>query len=175
MSWALGAVYRYYPSKEALLAALEHEAVGLVMDFLLREEETTTDPLEAIRMLAARYADLPEQLPQEFALVCLMLGDPRPHLPLEEAEKVMGAVMPFLNRVASLFRQGQEQGLLQDMEPMDATLVYWMSVHGNTLIDKLDRFDATLFSRKRLIPLTVDTLLKGWSRTSRQPTELKGE
>ena len=78
--------------------------------------------------------------------------------------------MPFLDHVASLFREGQEQGRLVEMEPMDATLVYWMSVHGNTLIDKLDRFDATLFSRKRLIPLTVDTLLKGWSRNTTEKT-----
>jgi AcrR family transcriptional regulator len=166
MSWALGAVYRYYPSKEALLAALEHEAVAHVMDFLLENEGEASDPLEGIRLLAARYAALPDELPQEFALVCLMLGDPRPHLPMDEATKIMEAVMPFLNRVASLFEEAQGQGLLKPIKPMDATLVYWMTVHGNTLIDKLDRFDDVLFSRKRLIPLAVDALLAGWTHNS---------
>ena len=164
MSWALGAVYRYYPSKEALLAALEHEAVAHVMAFLLENEQETSDPLGGIRNLASRYAELPDELPQEFALVSLMLGDPRPHLPMDEATQIMGAVMPFLDRVASLFEEAQVQGILRPMEPMDATLVYWMTVHGNTLIDKLDRFDDVLFSRKRLIPLAVDALLAGWKQ-----------
>jgi len=166
MNWALGALYRYYPSKEHLLAALEHEAAERVMAHLLKAQDNSNSPISNIRALAAAYTRLPKELPEEFGLVCLMLGDPRPHLPLEEAQAVMEKVMPFLDHVANLFKSATERGELEIKGPMDATLVFWMTVHGNMLMSKLDRIDNELFCGERLVPLAVEAMLAGWTPQS---------
>ena len=171
MGWALGAMYRYYPSKEHLLAALEHEAAQRVMERLLECQDKSLPPIENIRAMADAYTRLPRELSEEFGLVCLMLGDPRPHLPLAEAQAVMGKVMPFLEHVAGLFEEATRRGELHVEKPMDATLVFWMTVHGNMLMSKLDRIDDALFCGERLVSFAVDALLGGWARPANQPIQ----
>ena len=171
MNWALGSIYRYYPSKEALLMGLELHAVERVVAALLTQLETDTAPVEQLRHLANAYGQLSEQLPEEFALVCLMLGDPRPHLPQEAGEEVMARVTPFLERVSSVFSAAHVQGELVAEDPMGSTLQYWMAIHGATRLEKLRRFDPSRFDSRRLVRNVAQTLLEGWRPPRPQPQE----
>ena len=140
MNWALGSIYRYYPSKEALLMGLELHAVHRVVAVLLEQLEEPLSPVQQLRALASKYGSLADELPEEFALVCLMLGDPRPHLPQESGEEVMNRVTPFLERVSRVFAQADTAGDLTIPDPMDATLYLDGHPRGD-LPRKLRRFD----------------------------------
>ena len=162
MNWALGSIYRYYPSKEALLMGLELHAVHRVVAVLLEQLEEPLSPVQQLRALASKYGSLADELPEEFALVCLMLGDPRPHLPQESGEEVMNRVTPFLERVSRVFAQADTAGDLTIPDPMDATLQFWMAIHGATRLEKLRRFDPERFESRRLVHQVAETLLQGW-------------
>ena len=141
MDWAVGAVYRYFPSKNALVEALETQAVNGIREALEDERNlaraagATAD--QTLRRLARRYYDVSLVRPEAFRLVSLMLGDPKPLLPDEEAVTVMEAVMPLLREVAALVQQAQSDGDLTPGDPMERTVLFWLGVHGAVQTAKL--------------------------------------
>jgi AcrR family transcriptional regulator len=171
----VGALYRYYASKDALIAALEMTAVQRVESALLDGQNAERNAIDNLYLLAMSYTLLPTTNPQEFGLVSLMLGDPMPYLSSEDAQPVMDAVTPFLERVAKLFQGATEAGTLSPGDAMDRTLVYWMAIHGNTQIIKLGRFDPHLFSPQRLVQIAVRALMMGWGASATTLERLEKE
>lgn len=170
LGYVPGALYRYFPSKDAIVAALQQRTVEKLHT---RFRAAQTIPLpkdldEHTRALArlvgaARfYLELPRHAPEEFRLVGLLLGDPRPLIADEEARRVARAFAAFLSDVGVLFEHAANAGALAGGDAADRTLVLWSSLHGLCQIDKLARFDAARFDTRRLGDNAVSALLIGW-------------
>ena len=106
------ALYRYFPSKDALLAGMQRRAVTLLHErFRLAGEGWTRASARAgaeTRLLvpivgAGRfYVSLPESMPEPFRLVSLLLSDPRTLIGDVEVTRTAPLVDPVHANVDSL-------------------------------------------------------------------------
>src|SRR4051794_8903910 len=92
------ALYRYFSSKDALLAGLQRRAIaqiGEVMAEALAELPGGDGEAVAIARLLAvghAYARLPRRVPQAWHLISTMLGNPKALLSVDEAERTAPAL-----------------------------------------------------------------------------------
>ena len=175
MNWAVGAIYRYFPSKEALLADLEREVISRFRASLARSAEETEKALQGradavaalvhLKRCAGHYVGLARHRVEAFRLISLLMGDPRPHLSLDEGKEVMQTFVPLLRDVERLFLRAYKSGALRPGDSMRRTTLYWLSVHGVVQAGKLSRFDSELFDLDRQLEEITDALLLGWGAT----------
>lgn len=170
LGYVPGALYNYFPSKDAIVAALQRRTVDkLHARFRAAQANPIPGHLDArgqalARLLGASqfYLDLPRHAPEEFRLIGLLLGDPRPLVADADAQRVAGAFGAFLADVGALFAGAASAGALAGGDASARTLVLWASLHGLCQLDKLARFDAARFDVQRLGATSVTALLLGW-------------
>lgn len=169
---AVGTVYTYFPSKGALLAEVQREAIDrLLGSYLLLRPDVEARVADAHPVVAttthlvafARFwiASL-DTFPQEQLLLQQLMGDSRRVVPDDE----LGRVLPAIVR---LFELGQERfdaavavGALRPGDAMDRTITFAAALSGVLGIGKLDRWDVDLLDGRRLGLAFVDDLLRGW-------------
>jgi AcrR family transcriptional regulator len=175
MSWAVGALYRYYPSKDALLVELQcrvidqiHELIRTTLsqaDQVLRKRSRTEALVVLIKLLLVGkvYRHYALSQPAQFRLIALIVGDPAAHLPDDQGARVLAALLPLLEDVAGLFRQAEKAGVLSSGHPLKRTLLLWTSVHSLIPLAKLGRFEEKIFNIQQLTREATATLFLGWS------------
>lgn len=168
-----GALYRYFPSKDALVAALEARTIGRIAALLEGQraqwlDHLPPDPkLESLCELVATagfYIDLAEREPRTFRLVAATLGDPRPLVDDASASVVVAPLRDVIVRVSALFQTAEQRGALTPGTPPLRTIVFWTSLHGVVSTKKLDRLTegAGWFAVDRLAGELTRALLSGW-------------
>lgn len=171
LDYTAGALYRYFPSKEALLAQVQRHALSQIHEHLrdklaaLRPDVDDAATRAVVELLAAArfYLDLVVELPQHLKLISRMLADPRPLLSDEEVGQTTAA--PFLaliGEVSALFDAAVAAGALDSGNSRDRTVVFWSSLQGIVQLDKMRRLSADLFDPQRLGADLAATLLAGW-------------
>lgn len=171
---AVGALYRYYPSKEALIVALQIEALDALRDDLERcarsvESATRRARLERKAAALASVAAVPlaylsecRRMPMRHRLISDMLGAPVPVLSEQEAYTVEDAVLPVLTLAARRLQVAVERGALRRGDAGERTLLLWAGVHGLTLFSHRDRISPPERRVAALAPSLVGALLRGW-------------
>jgi AcrR family transcriptional regulator len=177
---AVGAIYRYFPSKEALLAALQAQVLGdLHRQLLAGLEAASTDPaaprtgpscfLRPLLWAARWYADLPAREPQRFHLLATAVGDPRPLVPLEQAALVLGAATPLFAQLEQRLAAATDAGALADGDHRQRAVMLWAALQGVVQLGKLTRvphaLDGALAPAQLAAQLTHD-LLRGWGASA---------
>ena len=188
---AVGTLYRYFPSKESLVAAVHRRVVKALRD-RHAELQTTLETADAaehalaaaehalspILLSAYFYMDLPRLMPERFRLVTWMLGDPRPFVDDEHVEQSVAELIGFISDVTTMIRAAMSQGALSSdgkadvgRIAMDRTVMLWGSVQGLLQFNKFDRFGdsspaAKTFDSARLGPELCRGLLVGWGAES---------
>lgn len=166
LGYAVGALYRYFPSKEALLVALQVELLGELARRLEAGAEaararTEAAPLGRILGRCRVYRGLSEARSEEFRMISFTVGDPRVLVPDDEARPVLDAAQPLLGALAADLAAAVEAGDLEPGDPVERALVLWSGLHGVLLTDKLGRI-APAFDADRLARTFVPALLRGW-------------
>jgi len=170
LGYAVGALYRYFPSKQALLLALLGrivEALDADLDDALsaRTDDAAGDVKSLARLLlAARvYASLPERRPAEYRLLALLLGDPRPLLREGDTPpELVQAGAGLFARLGGLFDDAVDAGALgPGFAPLRAVTLF-AQLHGSLVLHKLSRFDALPLSPTQVAEEGVQTLLLGY-------------
>lgn len=171
------AIYRYFASKDALLSALQRQAVVTMHEHFravlgaLRESlaERRLAPevaaLAPIFLCARTYVELPTTHPETFRLVSLMLGDTRLILAEDEALRSVPVVLGFLADVQTLFVEAAEVSALareHEKTPQHRTLVLWSTIHGLTQLGKLRRLAPGAPEPIALADAAVAALLRGF-------------
>ena len=146
------AIYRYFPSKDALLAALQRRAVqtihghftAVLAELRTRLASRKLAPeiaaLAPILAAARAYVELPRTHPETFRLVSLMLGDTRMLIADEEALRTAPLVVAFLGDIHGLFAHAVEaKAIAREHAPERCTLVLWSTLHGLAQLEKLRR------------------------------------
>jgi AcrR family transcriptional regulator len=169
---AVGTVYTYFPSKGALVAEVQREAVDrLTASYLQlrpRIEDRVADAAPEVAALAhlvgfARFTiESVTALPQEQRLLQQLMYDADQLVPTEEGARVLPSVMRLLDMARQRFEAAAEVGALRPADPMERTVVLAAALNGVLQVGKLARWDPDLLDGTRLARDLVDDLLTGW-------------
>ncbi|MCX5737464.1 MAG: helix-turn-helix domain containing protein, partial [Proteobacteria bacterium] len=146
LGYVPAALYRYFGSKDALLAALQRRAVASMHEGFRTEQAAWTaasaglaDEVAALGALlrAARfYLRVPETDPRAFRLVAMLLGDPRELVSDEEARKAEPLLLGLLAEVHALFEHAQAVGALAPGDGLERALALWSALQGALMLAK---------------------------------------
>lgn len=169
-----GALYRYFDSKDALLAEMQRRLIADLHDRLTRDRDaweshagrSELDPqvraLLALVAVAHSYCELARGAPEQFRLLSVLLGDPRNLISHEQARVTAPTLMSLLQDVRSLFEDARALGALSEGDDMDRCLAYWSSLQGSMQLAKMERYSPKMFAARRLSLLAARALLIGW-------------
>ena len=171
---AIGAVYRYFPSKGALVAEVQREAIErLAASYVIIRERSDrtfdelgiagTDLALGRLVLFGRYfCATAETHPQELRLLQMLMSEWRGVVPVDDALRVVPSAMRLLDRARIVVADAQSCGALADADAMDRVVTWAASVAGILQLSRLDVFDADLFDGQRLARRFFNDLLVGW-------------
>ncbi len=169
---AVGTVYTYFPSKGALVAEVQREAVDrltasyLLLRPVIEDRVADLDPsVAALAHLAgfARFCiESVETLPQEQRLLQQLMYDADHLVPTDEGARVIPTIMRLLDLARERFEAAALAGALRPSDDMDRTVVLAAALNGVLQVGKLARWDAELLDGPRLARQLVDGLLVGW-------------
>ena len=170
LGYAVGALYRYFPSKEALLAALQVDLLHALAARLERAgaeaaaggEAPGRGALAGVMAGVRVYVALPDARPEEHRMISFAVGDPRVLVPEPEAGHVLAAAQPILARLAQRLAVAADAGVLGPGAALDRALVLWAGLHGVLQTNKLGRVAPELVDTARLAATLVQGLLRGW-------------
>lgn len=163
------AVYRYFPSKDALIAALQRKAIADIQDHFSGEmtgraaafsdAAPPTRALAALLAAADVYLGLPETRPRSWHLVAILLGDPRPLLSDEESRRTAPMLIALVGQVEGLFAEAADLGAIDPGPSLERTLVFWSACHGALCLEKVRRIAPGLPPSRELGLSAVKQLL----------------
>ena len=169
---AIGAVYRYFPSKAHLLAAVQNQAI----ERLHEDYERTYVPLveavnkkmpdhEALVPLVALgrwFVAAADVFPEEVRLLQMISARRSSALPPGGGEAVAPAIMRFLAPIAASISHATEVGVIRPGSELARTIM-WLTAFGGVLeADDLEQYVPEILGGGRLArQLNVD-LLVGW-------------
>lgn len=176
-----GTLYRYFPNKDALVAALHHRAIldlhqryqafsaELAPGLASETEPLSTSELVLAELCAAShfYLELPKLLPNRFRFLSLMLADPRSLIRAEDIPRSAVPLLAFLGAVRERFERAEAIGALAPAthpgaRPLDRTLIFWSAHQGVIQLMKLQRYEVDVFDYARLGRELSHPLLIGW-------------
>lgn len=172
---AIGAVYRYFPSKGALVAEVQREAIESLAtsaeivrsrcDRALAASGTDPQLASMVRLVVFGrwFVGLVETHPQELRLLQMLMSEWRPVVPVDEGMRVVPTAMRLLDRARATVEEAATLGVIDDRsDPMSRVVVWAAALGGVVQTGRLDVYDAELFDGLRLgWDLCVD-LFRGW-------------
>jgi len=169
---AVGAIYRYFPSKEAMLAGVGARMVHALSADLNEGQAQTAKvrslhgeeiaALFSLQWIASSYYERCLESYELYQLANLMLVDQRKLLDPDQRSGLMDDVFQFLGEVANLVTHAGDVGAIKVQNPMDQALILWSSLNGILQLKKLGREDAVIVKPDLLQKQVVHTLLLGW-------------
>ncbi|MCB9678699.1 MAG: TetR/AcrR family transcriptional regulator [Alphaproteobacteria bacterium] len=158
---AVGGLYRYFASKQELLAALQVHSISQLGVWI--DERRTSSGLEGVRETALAVESFGREHSTSFALLELAISDPRRILDDEQAAQVQDAVMPILLGVAQRIGQAEANGEITPGNPMRRTMALWGTVFGCLHFRKRDsRIPDPELHSGPVLRDAVEALLRGW-------------
>lgn len=156
---AVGGLYRAFPSKDALLVALQLRAIAGLADRLDRRLAAAgSDPLGRVRAAFGTWSDWAAAEPESFGLLDASLSSPARLLSDAEAAAVDAAVAPVLARCAATLAAATAAGALAPGDEGVRTLALWAAARGARHLAKRDPNQAAAVEAA-----AIDAMLAGWS------------
>lgn len=136
-----GALYRYHPSKEALLGAVTARAITQFVDDVSPGLDDAPGGPEgafvAVFRVARAWAQLAARRPAHARLLYGMLADPSPVVPVADAATATDAARGLLQRLAIRLDIAAGAGALRVGDPVARLVALWSAAHGATTLGKL--------------------------------------
>lgn len=170
---AVGTVYTYFPSKGALIAELQREAIERLTDsyHLLRDRSEVVlagweDPAAAavarLAVFGRFWVASVDTFPQEAAFLHALISETEESVPPEEHHRVMPAAMALLDEARAAVEAAAAVGVVAADDPM-ATVIRWAAaLTGALLTSNLAPLNPVAFDGRRLARLLQRDLLLGW-------------
>ena len=174
LGFAVGALYRYFPSKDALLLAVQRRVVEQLgddvtlalsrVDAHARRARLSSSSSSLLRLLAAvqTYRALPGRRPHHFAMLSRWLGDPRPLVDTAAALPHVPALLALLHPVAGLIDDAVDAGALAPGPSERRLVVLWGALQGVLQLQKLARFGVAALETDPLVDELTRALCRGW-------------
>ncbi len=174
LNYAVGALYRYFKGKDAILAALQLRIVERIerdLDVVaeLVDRRVAADGLDpktaaVIHVWAGVgvYESLTSRHPTHHKLLSLSLGDPRELIANEVVDAgILEPLRHVLGRVGAKVQAAVDCGAFTPGNPSQRTILLWGATQGVMQLRKLGRFDANLATRDLADQLYLG-LFAGW-------------
>jgi len=171
MGYAIGAFYRYFPSKDALLLAVQRKVLEeLAADVRAsaaaagRDDALSAEGRALLPLLAAArsYVTLARRRPVHSALLARWLGDPGPMVATEAAAPMVAGLIDLFGVVPGRFEEAAASGALRPGDPQRRAFALWCALQGALQVKKLDRFGVAAFDNEALVGELVRALFVGW-------------
>jgi len=174
LMWSVGALYRYFPGKEAVIAHLQIRVLAELGDAIVARVEAMGElpgisglppgdrAVAALLAAADCYRQEALEVPARFLLVSAVIATPPAALEGEEAESVGAAFSGFLDRITRLVETATEHGSLGVGSAPERTLLLWSSVQGVLQMRKVATLDPRLDDLPGLVLALTESLLLGW-------------
>lgn len=170
---AVGTVYTYFPSKGALVAELQREAIERLNAsyHVVRRRsdaalDTWTDPVAAAvaRLLVFGHFWIAsaDALPQEAAFLHALISETEQAVPVEEHHRVLPAAMALLDDARACVEEGVALGAIRVGDAMDVVIRWAAALTGTLLTSNLAPLNPRAFDGRRLAHLLQRDLLLGW-------------
>ncbi len=171
---AVGTVYTHFPSKGALLAELQNDAIRRLVASLQAVQARSEDLLESAGADATARAAADVVLFGEFVIACWdtfpeeshlllsVLAEPGEVVPPSELGMVFGTTLVLLVMGRDTLEGGVRAGVLDDGPAMDRVLVGAGTLLGVLLTSHVSHIDPVAFDHLRLSRSAWATLLSGW-------------
>lgn len=181
---AVGTAYSYYPSKSALVAELQREAIEVIDASCDRFERRARRHLaehvkeERVRALAliqgylVFWAETFDVFPEEARLLQMLMSETSRPVDDRDVSRVVPVALRLLDRLRQAIDEATDRGALapasadQSGRTLDNALeravLLAAALNGVLLVEHVARVDPTLFDSRRLGNVLVDDLLAGW-------------
>lgn len=149
LDYTVGAVYRYFPSKGAILAEVQIRLTQVVTAALTEALDEVGARLEGARLdparrslvpllhLAATYGALPRTHGRAFAALAMGLAREGNLVSEVDDVRVMAVLEPLLLRVEALFEGAEASGAIEAGDGARRALRLWAAIHGATGLRKV--------------------------------------
>jgi AcrR family transcriptional regulator len=160
-----GALYRYFASRDALVATLAIEVLEELSATLVELARLVPgdEPLQRVLLLVDGYREYSVRRPNHFAFLSTLVGDPRVLVASDaEARKVMGAIARALEPLATALADAVDE---EDLDPGDAAqraLVLFAAVQGTLQMRKQSRVAGDRIDVDGMLAELLEALLRGW-------------
>jgi AcrR family transcriptional regulator len=174
---AVGSVYTYFPSKGALVAELQREAIERLTDaYHARRDESEErlvgwDPAAAtvarLSVFGSFWIESVDTHPSEARFLHVLISESEELVPPEEHYRVMPAAMALLDEARASVVAAGNSGAISVDDPMDMVIRWAAALTGALLTSNLAPFNPTAFDGRRLARLLQRDLLVGWGASPR--------
>lgn len=156
LNYTTAALYRYYPSREALIQELQKQTLSLLDESLaiLLTEAESLSPLAKLLLCVQFYSLYAERSPASFILNSSLFASPRQILDREMRQETMTLIGGLLSILSTLI---EEAGLSKSNPPLRLAVGYWSTLYGSLMTLKYQA-DLPLPEPMELI----STLCIGW-------------
>ncbi len=169
-----GALYRYFDSKDALLAKMVERVLGDVrgkLEEAVVDATAKTSPLARVAALVAAYRAFARREPHRFGLLATTMAEPRVLLAEKaHAQAVAAAVIGALQPLAQALVDAAEEGLLAPGGAVERTLCLFTMLQGVLQLPKLARHAPGGIDIDQLVVAGTRALLVGWGASPRNVT-----
>ena len=177
LDYTPGALYRYFPSKGAVLAELQRHSIETIHESI-REKLATVFAREKLQgisdkhmglvrilVTALHHSELNKDHPHHLKLIIHLFGDPRLLIPAEELMRSAPAFMALLDEVDGYIAAAEKSKAFKPGPVRQRTLLLWSSAMGVMQLEKLTRIPAVAVNVQSLCRELVISLLLGWGAT----------
>lgn len=165
MGTSVGALYRYFDGKDALVAAVQQAGLDAFVDFQAARLAEARHPLARVRLAAGAWSAFGQADPALHALLDEALSAPAPVLAEPAAREVAEAVSRALAPLEAALSTAAEGGWLAPGDPALRARALWAAMHGVGHFKKRDRLEPASLASARVEEELVDALLRGWGAT----------
>ena len=173
---SVGSLYRYFEGKEALIVALQEQAIcgfrdQLMARLALADERAPDDMVAGVGTLYRLWVALTAYLehahssPAHHRLIDTMMSAPEAVLDDAAARAVDDVVQAVLAIYGQLLQAAAQSGSLRPIEPQELevrTHLLWAAVHGLDHFRKRERIQAPHLHVEALTDHMMRSLLTGW-------------
>lgn len=170
---AVGALYLSFPSKSALLLALQEQAVEWLSDAfgdaVARSREESGHRANAGEAALAHLGaglrvviSLPTLSPARHRLIDELLSSHETFLTDEDLAAGDRVIDGLLHQAKTLLAEAQQAGALSRGDVDERARVLWAALHGLDHFRKRDRAGGEVLRTPRLIRAMLETLIRGW-------------
>ena len=176
----VSAVYRYFPSKGALLAEIQKEALerltlSLTMisatndqsrDFLELDEDQAA--LVRLVLFGRWFCATSESYPEELRLLQMIMSQRESVLDPEGGARIFPLAMGLLSHAVVAIEMAQHTSAIESGNSIDRAALWASALSGVMETDDLEKYAPDLFGGARLARMANLDLIRGWGADREQ-------